>query len=648
MQIELKKIHMENFKIFQNKTIDLGDITKISAENYKGKSSITDAFNWVLFGKSSTGNSEGKQFHPRRYDEDGKDIDYVDIVVELLLVVDGKEILICKTQKQKWVRKRGSEEKTYEGDTNEYEWNGVPVSETEHKKRVAEIIQEDVFRKITNPHAFTSMDQKLQRKFLLEKVANITDADVFEADEGFEELKELTKEHTIEEVRAINKKALSKYKKEQTEIPVRIDEVSKSIVEIDITEQEKQLDAYKKQLEEVEEQIASKSKGYEEVNRLKNEIAEYEGKIADIERAEKRKLQEKRNVIKDKINEADNEFNKLFNKQKQIERELESKASILKSNEDYLAKLGNDYKTEKAKELDQSTMVCPTCHQELPQDEKDKLVDNFASDKAARLLEINQNGKSVADSIKKDKVEIEELEKQLEQIKADKITVDGTKNKLTEELNSLPSEIDLSNNEDYKSLNATLKALENSLNALNTQSEDDVKKALQNRKGEIQGEINKVNQIIAGKKAVEDAKERVKELKEELKETTQKVADCERLEFMLEKFEKSKMDLLSERINKKFKLVQWKLWHQQKNGGFEPVCVCMVHGSVYGENTTSTTERLMAGLDIISTLQEIYDTKAPIFIDNKESYNDWNIPQMDCQMVLLSVSDDKDLRVEVE
>jgi hypothetical protein len=65
----------------------------------------------------------------------------------------------------------------------------------------------------------------------------------------------------------------------------------------------------------------------------------------------------------------------------------------------------------------------------------------------------------------------------------------------------------------------------------------------------------------------------------------------------------------------------------------------MIHGSAYGENTTSTTERLMAGLDIINTLQETYETKAPVWIDNAESYNDFNIPKMDCQMILLKVAD---------
>ena len=135
-EIIIKRIHMENFKIFQNKTIEFSKLTKIFAQNYRGKSSIVDAFFWVLFGKSSTGNSEGKQFQPRRYDKDGNPINHVDVIVELELDVDGKPVTVKKVQKQKWVRKRGAEIETYEGDTNEYFWNEVPVKETNTREEL--------------------------------------------------------------------------------------------------------------------------------------------------------------------------------------------------------------------------------------------------------------------------------------------------------------------------------------------------------------------------------------------------------------------------------------------------------------------------------------------------------------------------------
>ena len=272
MNIILKAIHMENFKIFQDKKIVFSLLTKIFAQNYRGKSSIVDAFFWVLFGKSSTGNSEGKNFHPRRQ-VDGVDIDRVPVVVELTLMVDDREIVIRKIQEQKWVRKRGNDFETYEGDGNSYFWNEVEVKETEHKKRVAEIIDEDLFKKITNPHAFVTMKQDEQKKFLTEKVAQITDNDVFSLG-GFDELRTLTEKNTLEEIKAINKKALAGYKDKQDKIPVQIAERSKDIKDVDFAEQELALSSLNEQLEAVETKMQDTGKAFEGVNSLRVEISE--------------------------------------------------------------------------------------------------------------------------------------------------------------------------------------------------------------------------------------------------------------------------------------------------------------------------------------------------------------------------------------
>ena len=106
------------------------------------------------------------------------------------------------------------------------------------------------------------------------------------------------------------------------------------------------------------------------------------------------------------------------------------------------------------------------------------------------------------------------------------------------------------------------------------------------------------------------------------------------------------MDMLTEKINPLFKVVKWKLSNQLKNGGWEECCVCQINGSDYGDNTTSTTERMMAGMDIINTLQELNEVKAPILLDDADLYNDFNIPEMDCQVIKLCVSEDDVLRVE--
>ena len=179
-KITLKWIYFENFKKFTQKKIVFDDRnTIINGRNGIGKSSVFDGFSWVLSNKSSTGKAEGKEFRPRRYDENGKNIDHVTVIVEMLIEVDGVEIKIKKTQKQDWVRHKGDDFDSYMGDKTEYEWNDVPISATQHKKKVEEIISEEVFRMVTNPAMFPNLQAKKQREFLIENVAQITNDDVF-------------------------------------------------------------------------------------------------------------------------------------------------------------------------------------------------------------------------------------------------------------------------------------------------------------------------------------------------------------------------------------------------------------------------------------------------------------------------------------
>jgi DNA repair exonuclease SbcCD ATPase subunit len=646
-EIILKKIHMENFKIFFTRTVEFTQLTKIFAQNYRGKSSIVDAFYWCLFGKSSTGNSEGKQFQPRRYDENGNPIDHVDVVVELELEVDGKPITIRKVQKQKWVRKRGAVEETYQGDVNEYYWNEMQVKESEHKARVAEIIDEEVFKMITNPHAFVSKKMDEQRKFLVEKVAQISDQDVFALDGSFNELKGMIEKYTIEELAAINKKALKGYKEQQEQIPVRIDEVSKSIMEIDFSDKELQLSALKEQLSEVERKLSDTSKAYEEVGKLKAEIADYKSKIEAIERTAKEELSKKKQELTSKLDGIVYELLKNAQEKDIKAKDIAALKEKISAWEITFETLKKNYSNEKAKEFDESQNICPVCKQEFPEDKKKEMIAKFEEDKKNKLYEINIDGKNTSDKLKESKQELEELEKQLSTLTAEIEKLAKDEKAVKAEIQTIPAEIDLTTNQEYTDLKNSLSALEFALKeTLESLKDTDALKAkLTAEKAEIQGQIEVLQGVLATKQHIEDAKDRVEELKEELKKATSNAAKCEKVLYLIEQFEKAKMNLLSERINQKFKLVKWQLFRPQKNGGIEQVCIPMVHGSPYGENTTSTTERLMAGLDIINTLQEIYEVKAPIWIDNAEAYNYHNIPEMDCQMIQLHVSEDKEIRV---
>lgn len=141
--------------------------------------------------------------------------------------------------------------------------------------------------------------------------------------------------------------------------------------------------------------------------------------------------------------------------------------------------------------------------------------------------------------------------------------------------------------------------------------------------------------------------ERIEELQQEMRNIADKVSEQEKMLYLLEEFTKAKMTVVSKIVNEKFGIVNWKLFDKQVNGAIVECCECTIDGIGINKDLNNG-HRIVAGLDIINTLSKLYDVTAPIFIDNAEAVNDFNIPKMDAQMILLSVSDDKELKVESE
>ena len=110
--------------------------------------------------------------------------------------------------------------------------------------------------------------------------------------------------------------------------------------------------------------------------------------------------------------------------------------------------------------------------------------------------------------------------------------------------------------------------------------------------------------------------------------------------YLTDIFIKTKVEMLDERINSKFRIAEFRLFETQVNGGVSECC------SVFydGVERMSNSQEIKVGLDIIRTLSEHYGTTTPIFVDNCESVTE--LPSMDGQIIRLIVStDDKKLRI---
>lgn len=640
MNIELKSIRIRNFKGLTSLDIDFGQVTNIKADNAKGKTTIFDAFCWVLFGKDSHGSSK---FHIRPIDTVGKDINYIDIEVELMLLVNGLETTIKKVQKQKWPKKRGSEDKIFDGNYHEFEWNGFPKSEKEFNASIADIVTDSVFMIVTNPFFFPTQDWKKQRQSLMQLIPKIADADVYMTDTRFEEiLQPLLNGCTSDDLKSKYAKALKEWNRQIDAIPGRIDEVSRVIKEVDYTEQEQQLVRLQTSLNGVNTKIEDASKAYEVVNELNQQMFETKSRMQEIEYKEKQKVSAARASIQSEIDTYSREFSSCMDTVTNLNKTIERERVLLQSNEDYLATTRNDFKEQDAIQFDEDSLICPTCGQDYPEDKKEEFRNRFQDHKTKELTRIRELGHDLKDSVEASKQKITSLEDEVKAAIDKKTSVFTQLNSKRKELENIPTEYDLSGNEEYLALKSKLEALEQEKN--NCSNGTDVTAMFKQERSEIQGQIDEVKKVLNDKQHIEDAKKRVTELKQEQKDLAQKVAECEKVIFLLEEFMRAKMDLLSNAINSKFKLVNWKLFDIQINGGMKETCELTLKGVPYSDlNSAGKTQ---AGLDIINTLSVIYEVTAPIFIDNREGVNE--IPEMRAQVINLIVSKDKDIVVEVE
>ncbi len=665
-RIKLEKLVLQNFKGCTDRTVEFSDRTMISGANATGKTTILDGVMWLLFNKDSTG---AEKFHIRPLDADGRQIDNVEIMVEGTLTVDGKEVVLKKVQKQIWRKRCGTDVTELQGNENLFEINGYPKAEKDYKEYISDLLEEKMFKLLTNPQAFTALPWKEQRAVLMCLVDDVSDIAIAESDSRFAALVPELEQASTDDIRKKYTKALNKWKDRQKEIPTRIDETSKQRKDIDVAERELHANYLREQIADAERQYEDADSAVKEFDRVNDRILEVKGEMRMIYDVADRQLQEQATEIQNRKDSADVGFSESRQKIQMCELDIERVQAVIDRNEAEKKRLQGEWRAERAKEfpayeelpaLDKDSFICPTCGQALPENlKKEKLSDYevrkkkhlegyeearkvFEASRKERLALITDKGNAVVAAIKNYQAELEQLKADLEKAKADSVRFNKMKSEAVAEMNKLPLKPDLSDNQEYESLQLELSKLEEGMKSMNTCA--DYRSQLRIRLSGLREELSAVEKEIASadNTAIE---KRITKLQAEQREVGQKVADQEKMICMLESFVRAKMDKVSGMINAKFHTVSWKLFDMQINGGLKETCECTVSGVPY--SSLNNGNQIIAGLDIISSLSSLYGVTAPVFVDNAEALNDFNIPDMDCQMVLLKVSDDKELRVRV-
>lgn len=676
MKLKIRSLHMENFKGIKSLDVNFSNKTSIKGQNAAGKTTVFDAFTWLLFNKNSAGE---EKFNVRPLDKDGDRIDNVEIKVVAVLDVDGKEVELSKVQKQNWVKKRGTDTVALQGNVNSFEIDGYPKSEADFKAYVSNLAQsEDMFKMLTNPQYFSSLKWKDQRDILMRLATDVSDVELAQTDAKYAPLLgELEKAPSTDDIRAKFSKALSGWKKKQAEIPVRIDEAEKSKVDVDVAEQELAKVDLVRRIAECDKKMENAGSA---LGDLRSKEMQLQFDMSGMEQTMNRELSNKRSIMDAELRDCKNELEHFAVTISLKEKQISDNEKTITDADAERKKLGEQYNSEKAKAFDEtpylfdeskwifdeSTTVCSLCGQKLPADKieqlkadfeerktkakadaKRKLNDSksdFITQKESNLEEIKAYGFAKKNLIEELTKKNADLNTEIDALKKQEQDAIAKKEELSKQLSEIPSEADYSQNEEYTKLKARHNEVLAEIKKLESDGADQIVTDLKAKKADLQSQLDEVNKVIAqaaNNVAIDD---RIETLRDEQKEIGQKVADQEQMLYLLEEFIRFKLDKVSESINSHFKTVNFKLFEMQLNGGMKDCCECTVNGVPY--STLNSGHRIVAGLDIIRSLSELYGVSVPIFVDNAESLNEFNVPDMDAQLILLSVSEGKQLKVE--
>lgn len=650
MNIRITRLTMTNFKCFRDKEVTLdGDIITVRGRNGAGKTTIADAILFCLFGKSADGQSDLELFKTR---EDGKVIPNLDHSVELVLetresagtMAQGlriSEITLRRSIKEVWVKKSGSEESVFKNNTVEYYVNGESYTKTDYEKYIASLVDEKVFRAITNPNYFPSLKWQDQRAFLTQMVGEVK---LPSDNEEFADLQQQLDDEKQDIATYLKhlKYQIKKVKDKLDKIPVRLEEQNKALPDKqDWLALRVEYDAVSQHLKELEDSI----------------IAIRQGNGSDLRRADLRvkidNLRKQMNDIEDKardqiriksieqnrlVSDLSIKFNLELNNQRQIEQAITADERIIsrcqqsiKECDEEIERLRLAWPNRKFT-ADPDTALCPTCGQPLPEDQlKEKLNimrENFNKALADERQALSNKAKGVKETKAKAQQELQSYEAKF-QLDTDSLT--ETKEKINAifsekqkaEKQPLPTLDDfLPCNEDYQLALREKSALEAELSSV-TDSDDNTAQLAQ-LDSELQSLTQRkdlITQQLAMKKAYDRGISLIEGIKAEQKELIKQLSDLEKLEDIARSYQSRQNAVLESLINERFSLVSWRLFRTVNNGGDsfeEPYCECYVYGIPYHSGLNQAM-RLNAGLDICEALCRFHNVAAPIVIDNAES-----------------------------
>lgn len=606
--MKLVQLNLQNFKGIEFGDFRFTNNTIIRGDNATGKTTVFDALCWLLFGKDSLDRAD---FQIKTL-KNGEPVHNVNHMVQAAFDnEDGTGFTLKRIYREKYSNPRGGEVKLT-GHTTDYFINDVPSKEKEYKAFINNMINEDVFKLVTNPLFFNEQyTWQNRRKLLLEMCGDVNDASVINSKDELKRLTELLNGRSVDEQRKIIASKKTAINKELDMIPVRIDEADKCKptpleAEQKLKDDIATIETAIKQLEEDKSVIVNGLDGAErtaKIREVKRKLADRKSQLMNEHTDKERRLEHEYKLSLVQLQMAESERDRY----KDREYELDSQ---IQQEEARIEKLQSEFDKFNQSQFDDE--LCPTCGQPYPAEKRAELEAIFNTQKATNLEEWQKLIDS-ATALKQNYIE----QKEIMQVKADGMIsqieeLSNTKDTKQKAMNEV-GEVDLDNDVQVNDLKAELFMLE--LDEYNT-SDDQLKRIdselseLADKRSTLQTEFTKYD-------VIRDITKRINELEQEQQRLINEKNVVDETAFLLDEFVKAKVEMLEDTINKHFTITTFKMANVLVNGSVEDCCETMVDGVPY--RSLNNAARINAGIDIINALTKFYNVTAPVFIDNAEA-----------------------------